>query len=66
MTTAAQLNEYRTAYSAAQAAAIRGGATIGQAASPEAEAKLSKLLAVTAGMFVASIASVVGVGIWIC
>ncbi len=65
MTSAAQINDCRTAYAAAQGAALRGGAVVTRPASAEVEAKLSKLLLVTTGMFAAAVTSVVAVGIWL-
>jgi hypothetical protein len=54
--------QYRAAYAAAQADSIRTGGVAIQAASPEVEAKLSKLLGVTAAMFCAAVGSVVTAG----
>lgn len=63
MTTNPHYRQCRATYAAAQAEAIRTGGVAIQAASPEVEAKLSKMLAVTATMFVAAVGSVVAAGV---
>lgn len=56
-------HDLRIAVAAGRSAALEGGASVHQAASPEVEAKLSRLLTVTIGMFVTAMASIVVAGI---
>ncbi len=62
----ANLNyEVRAAAAVGRAVALEAGRSPHSAASAEVEAKLSRLLAVTAGMFVFALASVAAVGLWL-
>ncbi len=63
MTTNPHYRQYRATYAAAQAEAIRSGGVAIRPASAEVETKLSKLLAVTATMFLAAVGSAVAVGV---
>ncbi|MEP4077451.1 hypothetical protein [Haloferula sp.] len=60
----ADLNhELRLAVAAGRSEALEAGLSAHQAASPEVEAKLSRLLTMTIGMFATAMTSIVVVGI---
>ncbi|MFM2243830.1 MAG: hypothetical protein RLZ97_2686 [Verrucomicrobiota bacterium] len=60
--TTTQVQNLQLAYSQAQAMALRGGLPCTKPASEVVEAKLSRLLAVTAGFFGLAVFSVIAVG----
>ena len=55
--------ELRIAVATGRSMALEAGSSAHQAASPELEAKLSRLLTVTVGMFATAMTSIVVVGI---
>ncbi len=57
--------QLQQAYTAGLDASLRQGSVPGRVESPEVESKLGKLLALSVGMFVAAVAAVAGVGIWL-
>ena len=60
--TTIQVRNLQQAYSQAQAEALRGGLPCTKAAGKAVEASLSRLLAVTAGMFGLAVTTVIAVG----
>ncbi|MCU0796716.1 MAG: hypothetical protein MUF31_12375 [Akkermansiaceae bacterium] len=60
--TTTQVQNLQLAYSQAQAVALRGGLPCTKAASAEVEAKLTRLLVVTAGFFGLAVSAVIAVG----
>ncbi|MBB5350369.1 hypothetical protein HNR46_000593 [Haloferula luteola] len=65
MTRSSDLHDYRSAYAAAQSAALRAGGPVSRAASPEVEAKLGRMLWVVGGLFLSALLSLLSVGIWL-
>lgn len=57
--------QLRQAYKTGRHASLQQGAVPGREESPVVEAKLDKLLVLAVGMFVAAVAAVAGVGIWL-
>ncbi len=57
--------QLQQAYAAGRDAALLDGLVPGREESPEVEAKLSKLFALSVGMFAAAVTAVTGVGIWL-
>lgn len=57
--------QLQQAYAAGRDAALRAGFVPGREESAEVEAKLSKLLALSVGMFVSAVVAVTAAGIWL-
>lgn len=57
--------QLQQAYTAGRHASLQQGSVPGRVESPEVEAKLDKLFALSVGMFVAAVTAVAGVGIWL-